>query len=109
MLGKRLPYILGGGEQGCIIVQRMRAAIGQRTPSGGTLPAFSLAINVTKVPQLAEASQGYHAIIGLEYPDHILDIVGKSKEDVKLVLNGKDPKIGKLALASEVKVTVMLF
>ena len=86
---ERLLCILDGGGQGCIIVQRMRAAIRRRTPSGGTPPAFALAIDATKVPQLAEVSQGYQAIIGLEYPDHILDIVGKSKEEVKLILNGK--------------------
>ena len=71
--------ILDSDEQGCIIVKRMRSVIERMTPSGGTPPVFALTIDITKVPQLAEASQGYHAIIGLEFRTTSLILLGSQR------------------------------
>jgi len=87
----------------------MEAAILRRKTSDGTPVAFALAIDATKVPQVVETSLGYKAIIGGEHPNHLIDVSGKDKDAIKLILEGKDPIIGKIKAASEVKVTVMSF
>ena len=71
--------------------------------------AFSLSIDATKVPQVIEASTGYKAIIGGEYPNHLIDIKGKSKEEVDAILDGKDKRYGVLEEATEVKVAIATF
>jgi len=87
----------------------MRAAIERRSNNGGAAVPFSLAIDATKVPQVLEASQGYKAIVGGEHPNHMIIIKDKTQDQVKLILDGKDPAIGKVTAASEVKVAIMSF
>jgi hypothetical protein len=87
----------------------MKAAIQRRKTTNGLPVAFSLAIDATKVPRVIEASSGYKAIVGGEFPKHMISVAGKKKEEVELILEGKDQSYGKIVAASEVKVTVMSF
>ena len=59
------------------IVGRMEAAINIRKDVFGKQVPFSLAIDATKVPQVLEMSQRYKAVLGGEYPHHLIDIGGK--------------------------------
>ena len=87
----------------------MEAAIQLRQTSNGAPVAFALAIDATKVPQVIETSLDYKSIVGGEYLNHLIGVEGKEKEGVQAILEGKDPKLGKITVASEVKVTVMSF
>ena len=64
---------------------------------------------LAKVPEVLELSSGYKALVGGAHPKVLIDISGKSKEYVDLVLAGKDPEHGKIPLASEVKIAVVTY
>ena len=72
---------------------------------------------MTKVPQLLEIAYEYKAVIGAEYPDHLIDISNLDKNDVDAILANNpmgdgEKKCGsqlKNKPASEVKVAVLSF
>ena len=93
----------------------MEAAISIRKKVFGKQVPFSLAINTTKLPQLLEVSHRYKSIIGGEFPNHMIEIEGKTKGQINLLLDGisrndQDNNIlGKINNATEVKVCVISF
>jgi len=101
--------ILECGEDNEKVSSWMGEAIDCRKPKDGGSPPFHLAMDATKVPQVLEASYGHKAIIGGEYPNHLIDIDGKSKEEVRAILDGKSKEHGKISPVTEVKVCVMTF
>ena len=66
-------------------------------------------IDATKFAKSLVVSSGFQAIIGGEYPKHFIDIKGKSKYQVKKILDGKDDDMCKIDLASEIKVALLTF
>ena len=104
----REPCILDSGKDGALTEKRMDEAIQRRSDNGGKSLAFSLAIDATKTPVLLEVAAGYRAVVGGEYPQHLIDIEGMSKQDVRKILDGASES-GNIPLASEVKVAIMSF
>jgi len=108
----------GGGEKGSGDVAPAPEGAGgdghalsgvqRRSDNGGKSLAFSLAIDATKTPVLLEVAAGYRAVVGGEYPQHLIDIEGMSKQDVRKILDGASES-GNIPLASEVKVAIMSF
>ena len=76
---------------------------------------FSLVIDATKLPQLLELSHRYKSTIGNEYPNHMIEMEGKTKCQINLLLDGISRKdidnniLGKINNATEVKVIIMSF
>ena len=54
-------------------------------------------------------SHGHKAIFGGEFPSHIIDIAGKTKEGVRDILDGKSDEYGKVNLATEIKLCSICF
>ena len=105
----RTECILDAGKDDACITQRMSDAIARRANNGGSTLAFSLAIDATKTPEVLEVGSGFQAVIGGEYPTHLIDIKEKSKEDVRKILMGTSEEFGNIKTATEVKVAVMSF
>ena len=80
--------IINSGEDKNMVAQKMEAAIKRRKMQGGK-GTFSLAIDATKVAQVLEVSHAHGAIIGEEYPQHLITIDGMDKIKVKELLDGK--------------------
>ena len=97
---ERDECILDSGKDTTDLAKRIDAAIERRSKNngGGTVP-FGISIDATKVAKILEVSYGFQAIIGGEYPKHFIDIKGKSKDQVKNILDGKDDDMCKIALA----------
>ena len=97
------------------IVNRMEAAISIMKKVFGKQVPFSLAIVATKVPQLLEVSHRYKSIIGGEYLNHVIEIEGKTKGQINLLLDGISSKdldnniLSKINNATKVKVCVISF
>lgn len=106
---EREDCILDSGDNGERVISRMEAAIARRSKSNGAQVSFSLAIDATKVPTVIEASSGYKAIVGGEFPNHLIDVETKSKEEIQDIIDGKSKEYGTIPKATEIKVTVMTF
>jgi len=65
------------------VVTRMEAAIERRRNPDGAQPTFSLVIDAIKVSSVLEMSHGHKAIFDGEFPSHIIDIAGKTKECIR--------------------------
>eukprot|EP00957_Ditylum_brightwellii_P161422 12290693-Ditylum_brightwellii.AAC.1 len=63
---------------------------------------FALGIDATKAATLVELASGYVAILGGEYPNHIISIKGITKEEAKMIMDCTDG-------STEVKICVMAF
>ena len=68
-------------------------------------PSFSLAIDATKVPELLELSSEYKAVIGAEYPNHLIDISSLNKDEVNAIVQNKPQGDGKKKCGSQLKKT----
>eukprot|EP00957_Ditylum_brightwellii_P044692 3388683-Ditylum_brightwellii.AAC.1 len=66
----------------------MVAAI-ERRSINGVSGSFSLSIDATKLSLVIEVSSGYKAIVGVEHPNKLIDITGKTKDQVREILDGK--------------------
>eukprot|EP00957_Ditylum_brightwellii_P185609 14131752-Ditylum_brightwellii.AAC.1 len=83
-------------------------AIEHRSINGVSRP-FSLSIDATKLSPVIEALSGYKAIVGVKHPNKLIDITGKTEDQVREILGGKSDEYGKLTAATKVKATVMTF
>ena len=108
--------IIDSGEDNQNVHVRMKEAILRRKSDSSNKVAFPIAVDATKVAKILEVSQPMKGIVDGAYPQHIVDISGKSKEEVKAMLNGTkinnkesdDPPLI-IELADEIKVAVMTF
>ena len=66
----------------------MKDVIKRRKMQGGK-GIFSLAIYATEVAQVLEVSHAHVAIIGREYPEHLIPIDGMDNIKVQEILDGK--------------------
>ena len=88
---ERDDCILDSGKDTTDLAKSIDAAIERRSKNnGGGTVSFGILIDATKVAKSLEVSSGFQAIIGGEYPKHFIDIKGKSKDQVKNILDGKD-------------------
>ena len=107
--------IIDSGNDLYMIVSREEAAISIRKNIFGKQVPFSLEIDAIKVPQLHEVSHRYKSIIGGEYLNHMIEIEGKTKGQIVLLLDGISRKdldnnvLGKINNTIEVIVCVMSF
>ena len=101
--------ILVSGNCNEKVVAIMEADIERQRNPNGTRPTISLAIDATKVSSVLEVSHEHKAIFGGEFPSHIIDIAGKTKEDVRDILDGKSDEYGKVNLATEIKICSICF
>ncbi len=90
-------------------VKRMEAAIKQRIIHGVT-PAFSIAIDATKVSGVLDISTLYKSIHGGAYPHHNISTVDVTSKRIEKILD-QNPPAGVLAveIANKVKVGIMIF
>ena len=93
----RDPCVLDSGENDSLVIKRMVEAINRRPKC-----SFSLAIDATKVARLVELARGYGAILGGEYPQHIISIEGMKEEKVKMIMDSTKE-------STEIKICVMTF
>ena len=101
--------ILDADDAGAKTGARIEAGVERRSNNNGSSLAFSMAIDATKVPEVLELSSGYKALVGAAHPKQLIDISGKSKDNVRLILDGKDPEHGTIPLASEIKIAVVTY
>ena len=84
----------------------MEAAI-ERRKIQSVKGTFSLAIDTTKVAQVLQMLHAYGAIIGREYPQHLIPIDGMDKIKAQELLDGKLEEYRKVSIARKVKVMVI--
>ena len=107
---ERDDCILDSGKDTTDLAKRIDAANERRSKNnGGGTVSFGISIDATKVSKSLEVSSGLQAIIGGEYLKHFIGIKGKSKDQVKNILDGKDDDMCKISLASEIKVALLTF
>ena len=107
---ERDSCILDSGKDTTDLAKRINATIERRANnSGGGTVSFGISIDATKVAKRLEVSSGSQSIIRGEYLKQFIDIKGKSKDQVKNILDGKDDDMCKIALASEIKVALLTF
>ena len=105
---ERDDCIIDSGKDTTDLAKRINAAIERRSKeNGGGTVSFGISIDATEVAKSLEVSSGFQAIIGGEYPKQFIDIKGKSKYQVKNILDGKDDDMCKISLASEIKVALL--
>ena len=106
---ERDSCILDSGKDTTDLAKRIDAAIERRSNNGGGTVTFGISIDATKVAKILEVSSGFQAITGGEYPKHFIDIKGMSKDQVTMILDGKDDVMCKISQASEIKVALLTF
>ena len=90
------------------VINRIAAIIKCRSIQRVSRP-FSLAIDVTKLTSVPKISSAYEVIFRAEYLNNFINIKGLVSDKTQKILDGKSDKYGKLAKATEVKVSIIIF
>ena len=86
----------------------MTRAAATRTIDSDHHPAFTLAIDATKVAKLLEVSSFHKGVIGGAHPNQNIDISNLSKDNVDAILQGTFGST-EICEATEIKVAIMSF
>jgi len=111
---EKVPCIVDSGKDGELVVKRMADGIIRRCPNfkegdKNQAVTFTIGVDATKVAPSLELSARYQVVLGGEHPNDIIPINGKSKEEVKAILDGTSRDYGEIPKATEIKVAVMSF
>jgi hypothetical protein len=97
---ERDSCILDSGKDTTDLAKRIDTTIERRSNNGCGTVTFGISIDATKVAKSLEVSSGFQAITGGNYPKHFIDIKGMIKDQVMMILDGKDDVMCKMSQSS---------